>query len=555
MRQRRVVRRPTARLSTCACPARLQAVPSRDAARTVRSSTDAPRSGNGFVPDPVATCRSPGAVRRGAVRGSPAPGRRSSWTSRVDAGSVRDTDPGVVDPVARVAHRRRPARAGVRDRARTSTRRYPRGRGPCCRGHRPARRRAGQRDPHRRRRRRARAGAPATPRSAAPGPGLARPRLQLRREVRRHQRHRHRAGGPRAGRRCSATSTTSSGWRSWPARAPRSGTRSPARLLGVIDLTCWRRDAGRCMVATAVARIARQIEEALLDQSGPRELAVLHDYLIACRRNRGAVFAVSDDLLMMNDRARELIDPADQATLIAEAERGDGPGRRHAAGRRPAQRGRRPGALPARAGRPAAVVGGVLQVQLAAPEQAPRAAVARRRRPPRCRPPSASGARGRSAARPSTGTSAAGEWLVLEGEPGTGKTTIARATHQLRTPAGAPAGPRRRGLRARLGRRGRRGARDRRRHARAHRTSTGCPTTARQELADALEPYRESTDAGPALAGRHGRRRRAGPPRTRPTCWSCFPRTVAVPPLRHHVEDVRRAGAAPDRAGSPAAPS
>jgi len=80
------------------------------------------------------------------------------------------------------------------------------------------------------------------------------------------------------------------------------------KLLGVIDLTCWRQDAGRFM-STAVARIARQIETALMDQSGPRELALLHDYLTACRRSNMAVFAVSPDLVMSNDRARELIDP------------------------------------------------------------------------------------------------------------------------------------------------------------------------------------------------------------------------------------------------------
>ena len=48
-------------------------------------------------------------------------------------------------------------------------------------------------------------------------------------------------------------------------------------------------------MSTAVARIARQIEGALLDQSGPRELALLHDYLTACRRSSGAVLAVSLD--------------------------------------------------------------------------------------------------------------------------------------------------------------------------------------------------------------------------------------------------------------------
>ena len=114
------------------------------------------------------------------------------------------------------------------------------------------------------------------------------------------------------------------------------------KLLGVVDLTCWRPDAGRFM-ATAVARIARQIEGALLDQSGPRELALLHDYLTACQRNRGAVIGVSPDLVMLNDQARELIDPGDQ--LDADRRRHRGAERRAAADPgRPAQRRGGPGA-------------------------------------------------------------------------------------------------------------------------------------------------------------------------------------------------------------------
>ena len=62
--------------------------------------------------------------------------------------------------------------------------------------------------------------------------------------------------------RCSGTSTTSSRSPQFacagaPVWHPVSG-----KLLGVIDLTCWRQDAGRFM-STAVARIARQIETAL----------------------------------------------------------------------------------------------------------------------------------------------------------------------------------------------------------------------------------------------------------------------------------------------------
>ena len=110
--------------------------------------------------------------------------------------------------------------------------------------------RARERHPHRRRRRGARAAhrrlaleqawtgsgwppASATPRSSS-APTASAPRWRA-------------AARPR----CSATSTTSSTWRSSPARARRSGTRSRGKLLGVIDLTCWRQDAGFMMAAAA----------------------------------------------------------------------------------------------------------------------------------------------------------------------------------------------------------------------------------------------------------------------------------------------------------------
>ena len=86
-----------------------------------------------------------------------------------------------------------------------------------------------------------------------PGPRLAGARLQLRRAARGHQRHRHRARGRRAGAvfghehyvehledlACAGV----------PIRHPVTH-----KVLGVIDLTCWRRDAGMMMVAAAAAR-------------------------------------------------------------------------------------------------------------------------------------------------------------------------------------------------------------------------------------------------------------------------------------------------------------
>ena len=90
------------------------------------------------------------------------------------------------------------------------------------------------------------------------------------------------------------------------------------KVLGVLDLTCWQRDAGPLLIATA-GTLTRRIEQMLLQQSGERELAVLGDYLVASRRNRGPVLAIGEDLVMMNDRARALLDPADQELLLGAA--------------------------------------------------------------------------------------------------------------------------------------------------------------------------------------------------------------------------------------------
>jgi transcriptional regulator of acetoin/glycerol metabolism len=312
-----------------------------------------------------------------------------------------------------------------------------------------------------------------------------------------------------------------------PIRHPVSG-----KLLGVLDLTCFRRDGNSMMTAVA-ATIARRIEESILRQSGRRELALLHDYLSACHRNRGAVLALSDDLLMMNDRARELLDPADQPPLLAEAAEVLRSGRRHNIVVD------LPSGVTARVQcRPtwtdAGTGGGVLQVQLVTRDVGSRRNVTL---PPAANLPAAvgSGALWSKCCQAVDRHFLAREWLVLAGEPGTGKTTLARATHQMRTPAAHlrlldadDYGPRwiadvteeleNEGGTLVL----------------AHIDRLTADGVA--ALASVLEPRRECTAQDrPWVVATVSRNT---PEADLRELLACFPRTIEVPPLRHHVEDV-----------------
>jgi transcriptional regulator of acetoin/glycerol metabolism len=218
-----------------------------------------------------------------------------------------------------------------------------------------------------------------------------------------------------------------------PVRHPISG-----QVIGAVDFTCWRRDAGRLLIALAQST-AGQLTHELLNDSSAQEVRLLQEYLRACRHAGGIVLALTSDLVLMNGFARDVLDPGDQAALLghaAEALAGDlrGPvdvglptGPRARMYCRPLRgQGRR------------RLAGGVVRVKLlelaSGPAAAARAGPWARRFGPSL---VGSGPLWLRGCRQVDAACTSGEWLSLAGEPGTGKLALLRAVHRRHNPAGA----------------------------------------------------------------------------------------------------------------------
>src|SRR4051812_15070013 len=198
------------------------------------------------------------------------------------------------------------------------------------------------------------------------------------------------------------------------------------KTVGAVDLTCWRKDADPLLMILAKTT-AGQIQQALLTDSGIRELELLQEYLRTCRRTAGIVFALNNDVVMMNDAARHALDPAEQAMLLAQATE-------TLTGRNPTGSVlvELPSGVQARMycrlvraeGR---LAGGVVHVKMA--ERTARPADLT---PPRMFLPGlvGSGAVWLRGCHQVEAVFESGEWLALEGEPGVGKLAVVRAIHQ-----------------------------------------------------------------------------------------------------------------------------
>jgi transcriptional regulator of acetoin/glycerol metabolism len=309
------------------------------------------------------------------------------------------------------------------------------------------------------------------------------------------------------------------------------------KTVGVIDLTCWRKNADPLLVAL-VKNTADQITSSLLTGSSGREFNLLEEYVRACRRTGGIVLAIGNDVTMMNDYARRILDPSDQAALIGQAAE--------------VLTGRHTGAVTAElpTGLRARMYcrpvdgdtpygDGIVHVKLL--ESTPRPAAS----------PGKPGAKTSMflpglvgagvlwtrACREAEAAYDSAEWLTLEGESGVGKMALARAVHQRRNPAG-------------------------RFHVidAASATSADWLVTARSELldgdgmlvirhVDALntkQVHSVSSALQEAKAARRHRTLRVAVTLDRKNSRAdltkllrFFPATVELPPLRHHIDDLQ----------------
>jgi sigma-54 dependent transcriptional regulator, acetoin dehydrogenase operon transcriptional activator AcoR len=305
------------------------------------------------------------------------------------------------------------------------------------------------------------------------------------------------------------------------------------KTVGAVDLTCWRKDADPLLLTLANAT-AGQIQQALLTDSGIRELELLQEYLRTCRRTAGIVFALNNDVVMMNDHARQVLEPAAQSILLAQAAETLASRNPTAAVVVELPHGVRAKMYCRPVRGEGRLAGGVVHVKLA--ELGPRLGT-ETASPPRMFLPGLVGSGAlwlRGCYQVQSGYDA-GEWLAIEGESGVGKLAVVRTIHQHRNPAmhfavidAAD-------------------ARDRGWLAAARRellTSEGAVVFRHVDLLSkgrlaALSRVLEEARAGdqpPWVAVTLGQHNDTG---ELADLLRFFPSTVDLPPLRHHVEDVQ----------------
>jgi len=304
-------------------------------------------------------------------------------------------------------------------------------------------------------------------------------------------------------------------------------------LLGVLDITTQAQNSNAVLLSFAKLA-ARRIQERIVEEANALDQALLSDYYAVCRHTGGSVIALGDEVFMINSYAQQHFDSTDQAALIDRT--------------RDARGGTKPvtfiadlpsGTIARLAYNPTflgdTLAGGVVQIK----EQ---------RSGPRTvsegRVPALPGLVGTSALWRHTihevlDAIGRGEWLVAEGEPGVGKLTLLRSVHDYTSPNGRLA----------ILDAGQAAAADDFLTRTATELEAGAdviihhahllPGDVIEGLTGLLQSARDGAMAGDPwvaltmLAGQAGSSEQFGT-----QLLHFFPRTIAVPPLRHHLEDV-----------------
>jgi sigma-54 dependent transcriptional regulator, acetoin dehydrogenase operon transcriptional activator AcoR len=313
-----------------------------------------------------------------------------------------------------------------------------------------------------------------------------------------------------------------------PIQHPISG-----KTVGAVDLTCWRKDAGPLLITLAKIT-AGQIRQSLLTDGSVREFELLQEYLRACRRSAGIVLALDNDVVMMNDYARQVLDRNDQSVLLEQA------AETLASGHPDAVALELPSGIKVRMScRPVAgegrFAGGVVTVRLVemgTQRTAQPAPSARMFLPGMV----GSGPLWLRGCHEVDAICGSGDWLALAGERGVGKLALLRAVYQRRNPAGRfqvldAADP---------------GEQDWLAAARRELADgTGCMVIRHVDRLSARRLHQLSAALQEArAAGRHQSlwvavtlsQQRKG--QDLAELLSFFPSTVELPPLRHHIEDL-----------------
>ncbi|MEV6236086.1 helix-turn-helix domain-containing protein [Lentzea sp. NPDC051838] len=296
-----------------------------------------------------------------------------------------------------------------------------------------------------------------------------------------------------------------------PIRHPVRGT-----VMGVLDITTWSQTPGP-MVTALASSTARQIEAELRNQTGQRELALVHEYMRICQRTSGPVLALNNDVVMMNDALRHQVDPAEQQILIGysiDMMRVDTRQMQRTV-ELPSGRTAHLRYSPASMG--SALAGGVFRIRIERSAPTPLRLLLPQRSTLLLPGLAGSGPAWSKAVEQCMTYFVSRDWFIVEGEPGTGKLSLLRAVHQHRSPG---------------------------RHFRVVEPPAGDEAAWRAELAACLAvpegtvvlTRAHELPSDLALVGAASRVVVTGTPA--PMLRSLFPRAVEVPALRHHIDDL-----------------